>query len=413
MSEYPIFLFVALLIFGFGLFSKKSEESMITAPMVFVAIGLAASFLPIDFLKGGVSAPLFKVVAELTLALILFIDATTIRLKTLVKEKGIPFRLLLIGLPLTMLTGTLLAIPLFPSSNIWALCLMAFILSPTDAALGKAVVTSPRIPFKIREAINVESGLNDGIALPPVLICIAALSETPGQHSEASYWLAFTLKQLILGPIIGAAVGWLGGKLIDAVSGKGWMNSTFQRLASLTLAIMAFSLAEMFHGNGFIATFFAGLFLGTQTSHIRKRIQEFGEAEGEALELIVFLIFGLILMPAAFDHLSLNSWIYAILSLTVIRMVPVAISLLGTKMGAKSVGFIGWFGPRGIASILYLMIVMISLNPNGYEEILSVVVLTVFLSIFLHGLSALPLSTIYGKKGSLLRTSRTSVKGSH
>ena len=397
MHDYPIFLFVALLIFGYGLFSKKSGESMITAPMVFVAVGLAASFIPVDFLQGGIRAPFFKVIAELTLALILFIDASTINLRTLMKEKGIPFRLLFIGLPLTMLVGTLLALPLFSSVGIWAICLMAFILSPTDAALGKVVVTSARIPGKIRQVINVESGLNDGIALPPILVCIAALSETPGQHAEVHYWIFFILKQLILGPLIGGAVGWFGGKLVDKASGAGWMNATFQRLAAISLAIMAFTLAEMVHGNGFIATFSAGLFLGTRTPQIRKRIQEFGEAEGEALELFIFLLFGMILVPMALPFWNLNTWIYAILSLTVIRMVPVAISLLGSKLSWRSVGFIGWFGPRGIASILYLILVLIHIGTRGYEQIMSVVVLTILLSVFLHGLSAVPLSKIYRK----------------
>ncbi len=397
MSDYPIFLLIALLVYVYGLFSKKSGESMITGPMVFVAVGFAVSYISIDFLKGGIQAPLLKVIAELTLALILFIDASTINIRTLAKEKGIPFRLLFIGLPLTMLVGTLLAIPLFPSVGIWALCLMAFMLSPTDAALGKVVVTSSRIPEKIREAINVESGLNDGVVLPPILICIAALTETPGQHTEVNFWVFFVLKQLILGPLIGAAVGWLGGRLVDKASNANWMNSTFQRLASIALAVMAFTLAEMVHGNGFIATFFAGLFLGTRTPQVRERIQEFGEAEGVALELFIFLLFGMILVPIAYPFWTPEIWIYAILSLTVIRMVPVAISLLGAKLSWQSVGFIGWFGPRGIASILYLILVLIHLGFKGYEQLMSVVVLTILLSVFLHGLSALPLSKIYGK----------------
>ncbi len=397
MHDYPIFLFAAMLVFAYGLFSKSSGRSMITAPMVFVAVGLAASFFPVDFLQGGIRAPFLKVISELTLALILFIDASLINLRTLSREKGIPFRLLLIGLPLTMLTGTLLAIPLFPSVGIWALCLMAFLLSPTDAALGKVVITSTLIPGKIRHAINVESGLNDGIALPPILICMAALSETPGAHAEVHYWIFFTLKQLILGPLIGAAVGWFGGRLVDKASQAGWMNDTFQRLSSLALAIIAFSLAEMVHGNGFIATFFAGLFLGTHTPQIRERLQAFGEAEGEALELFIFLLFGMILVPVAIPFWNLTTWIYALLSLTVIRMVPVGISLMGSGLSWKSVGFIGWFGPRGIASILYLLVVLIHLGVKGYEQIMSVVVLTILLSVFLHGLSALPLSKTYRK----------------
>lgn len=372
---------------------------MITAPMVFVAVGFLASYFPVDFLKGGIRAPFLKVIAELTLVLILFVDASTINLHALMKEKGIPFRLLFIGLPLTMLTGTILAIPLFPSISIWTLCMMAFILSPTDAALGKPVVTSNRIPEKIKQAINVESGLNDGIALPPILVCLAALTGTVGQQTEAHFWIFFTLKQLLLGPLIGGAVGWFGGRLVDKASKAGWINATFQRLSSLSLAIMAFSLAEMIHGNGFIAAFFAGLLLGTRIKEVRERIQDFGEAEGEALELFIFLLFGMILVPLSAPYWNLNVWIYSILSLTVIRMIPVALSLWGTKLTCKSVVFIGWFGPRGIASILYLLLVLIKLGTKGYEQIMSVIVLTVLLSIFLHGLSAVPSTRWYTNRG--------------
>ena len=397
MLDYPILIFTAVLIFGFGLVSRKSSHAMITAPMVFVAIGLIAGFSNIDFLHGGIQAPFIKIVAEITLALILFIDASTIDTKTLLKEKGIPFRLLFIGLPLTMLAGTLVAIPLFPSMEIWVLMLMAFILSPTDAALGQVVLTSKLIPEKIRQSINVESGLNDGIALPPILVCLAFLSTSATTHTETHYWIFFTLKQLLLGPVIGAFVGWAGGWLVDRASTRGWMSPVFQRLSSLSLAILAFSIAEMVHGNGFIAAFFAGLFLNTHTGTVRKRMHDFGEAESQALSLFVFLIFGMVLVPLAAKFWDIYVWIYAILSLTFIRMIPVTISLIGTRQSWRTIGFIGWFGPRGIASILYLLIALAELGTKNYEQMLGVVVLTVLLSIFLHGLSASPLSKIYRK----------------
>ena len=205
----------------------------------------------------GVNAPFVKIIAELTLILVLFIDASTINLKELIRERRLPLRLLLIGLPITMISGALIARPLFPDMGKWALILMALILSPTDAALGQAVVTSKFVPERIRQTINVESGLNDGIALPPILICIAALSAHDTHGSGFSYWSLFTLKQFIFGPLIGGFVGWLGGLMVDKASQREWMNSTFQRLASISLAILAFSLAEMVHGNGFIAAYFA------------------------------------------------------------------------------------------------------------------------------------------------------------
>jgi len=398
MSDYPIFVFTAILILGYGLFSKLSDKSVITAPMVFVSLGLLASYFPVNFLTGGANAPSVKVFAELALIMVLFTDASTINVSDLKKEKQFPARLLFIGLPLTMLLGFLLAIPLFPSSNYWVLALMAFILSPTDAALGQAVVTSKLVPEKIRQTINVESGLNDGIALPPILICLAVLSTSPSVDTTVDYWVFFTLKQFVFGPLIGGLVGWIGGWLVDKSSSKGWMNPTFQRLASLALAILAFSLAEMVHGNGFIAAFFAGLMLGTHSPTTRERLKDFGEAESQALALFIFLLFGMIIVPMAYPFWNFSTLIYAILSLTVIRMIPVTISLFGAKLSWKTIAFIGWFGPRGIASVLYLLLVVIEIGLKGFEQVLSIIVLTVLLSIFLHGITAVPLSKIFKGK---------------
>ncbi|HXX58071.1 MAG TPA: cation:proton antiporter [Thermodesulfovibrionales bacterium] len=404
MHEYPIFIFAALLIFVYGLFSRLSEKSPISAAMVFVSVGILAGPLGLDLVEVGLKAPAVRVIAEVTLILVLFIDASTIDLQSLIRRKGLPFRLLFVGLPLTMVLGVILALPLFHGMSIWAIALMAFILSPTDAALGQPVITSPLVPERIKEAINVESGLNDGIALPPVLACIGALSVIPAERTDMHYWIGFTMKQFFFGPLLGAFVGWLGGLLVEKASKRGWMNPTFQRLAAWSLALMAYALAEKFHGNGFIAAFFGGLMLGVHTPAVRERIHEFGEAEGQQLALFVFLLFGLAAVPRAIGFWDFAAWTYAILSLTVIRMLPVALSLRGTKLSRFSVAFIGWFGPRGIASVLYLLIVVNELGLDGYERMLSVIVLTVLLSVCLHGITAVPLSRLYadhkGDRGS-------------
>jgi NhaP-type Na+/H+ or K+/H+ antiporter len=400
LHDYPIFIFAALLIFGFGLFSRASERSPISSAMVFVAVGMIAGPLGLGFLKEGIGGSLVRVLAEVTLVLVLFVDATTINLPTLVREKGVPFRLLFIGLPLTMGLGLILAMLVFPGVNPWGLALMAFILSPTDAALGQPVVTNHAVPESIREAINVESGLNDGIALPPILACIAGLSAAAAEKLGAQYWISFTLKQFLFGPFLGALVGWLGGKLVDGASKAGWMNPTFQRLTAWSLAVIAFATAEIFHGNGFIAAFCGGLMLGAHSPIVRERIHEFGEAEGQQLELFVFLIFGLVVVPNAASYWDARAWFYAILSLTVVRMLPVAISLVGAKLDWLSIGLIGWFGPRGIASVLYLLMAVNELGLAGHERILSVIVLTVLLSVFLHGIAAVPLSRLYAKRAA-------------
>jgi sodium/hydrogen antiporter len=397
MHEYPVIIFSALLVFFFGLFSKVAEKSPMTGPMLFVIVGIVAGPLGLGWLDVSVNGEIVRVMAELTLVLILFIDASTIDLPALVKTKGLPLRLLTIGLPLTMILGILLAWWLFPAISIWPLVMMALILSPTDAALGQAVVKSEAVPERIRQAINVESGLNDGIALPPILLCVAVMTEDVSRQIGSGYWGHFVLSQLIYGPLMGAFVGLLGGRMVDLAAKYGWMNDTFQRLASVALAMIAYAGAEEIHGNGFIAAYFAGLLLGVRSHAVRERLQEFGEAEGQQLSLFIFLLFGLILVPKGLPYWDTPAWIYAVLSLTIIRMAPVAVSLIGAGLDWASIGFIGWFGPRGIASILYLIVVVNTMSSKGMEYVLSVIILTVMLSVFAHGVSALPLSRAYGR----------------
>jgi NhaP-type Na+/H+ or K+/H+ antiporter len=398
MTEHPIFTFMALLILGYGIFSKLSAKSVITAPMVFVTVGILISVFNVDLLQQSPKASYVKVLAELTLLLVLFIDASTIDREKLKLDRSLPIRLLGIGLPITMIMGALIAIPLFPGEPVWALVLLAFILSPTDAALGQAVVTGEQVPLRIRQTINVESGLNDGIALPPILVCLAVLSGEAGEGLDTAYWLGFVAKQFVFGPIIGGLAGWAGGRLVEFSSKRGWMNHTYQMLASLAIAILAFSLAELLHGNGFIAAYFAGLMLGTRTGAIRDRIREFGEAESQVMVLFIFLLFGMILVPISFPFWDWRAFMYAVLSLTVIRMLPVALSLIGSGLNQKTVWFIGWFGPRGIASVLYLLMAVLMLGTEGYERVISVITLTVMLSIFLHGFTAVPFSKIFRKE---------------
>ncbi len=388
----------ALLAFGYGLISGRMGRTPITAPIVFVAVGLLLGPVGLDLFEVNLDSEVVKLVAEITLILILFTDASILNLKRLRQEFLIPLRLLAIGLPLTMAMGYFIAVPMFPGVSLWMVAAMAFILSPTDAALGQAVVTSKVVPFNVRDSIGVESGLNDGIALPAIMACMAALTVKAGTDMDMSYWLGFGAKQIAYGPLVGGAVGWIGGTLIDASVKRNWMEPVFQRLASIALAVVSYGLAEKLGGNGFIAAFFGGLMLGTRTEMVRGRIQQFGEAEGQQLCLLVFFIFGMVIVPAVMDFWDGAALLYALLSLTVIRMLPVAISMIGLKLGWATVGFIGWFGPRGIASILYLLIFVTEVGFDGHERMLSVAVLTVLISVFVHGASAVPLSNWYGKR---------------
>ncbi len=397
MHHHHLLIFFAILLLSFGLFSRLSERNNITGPMFFMTVGILASSLVFGLFEFNPEMGPIKLVAELALTLILFIDATLI-------DRGFfrtppaktAARLLLIGLPLTMLLGTGMGVLLFGTGSIVAIVLMALILSPTDAALGQAVVKSEDVPGDIRQSISVESGLNDGIALPPILICLAMLGADAGHHDGG--WGSFVLKQVTLGPLVGLLVGFCGGWLIQKMSDLGWMEETFQRLSALPMAIVAFALAEVVGGNGFISAFVAGLGLtiAVTSDHVRHQIQEFGETEGTQLILVVFLIFGLVMVPIASQYWGALELLYAVLSLTLIRMVPVAISMIGSGFDGKTVAFMGWFGPRGIASVLYLLIAVAAIGFEGYERVMSVIVLTIMISVFAHGITATPLSRRYG-----------------
>ena len=399
MHDHPVIFFCALLIFLFGLVSRLSERSPITAPMFFMAVGILVSPLGLDLFHMDIAASSAQILAEITLIVILFVDASMIQV-TRLKEtlSGLPARLLGLGLPLTMLFGGLVAYLLFPTIDIWLIALVALILSPTDAALGQAIIKSPKIPNRIRESVSIESGLNDGIALPLILVCIAVLTEGRSVLDGSGQWLWFMAGQLTLGPIVGGLVGWYGGKLVNKAADIGWSEPTFQRLSAISLALMAYAFAELLHGNGFIAAFFAGLLLGVNNPIVRERIQEFGEAEGQLLSLFIFMILGLVMIPVAASYWTPTMLLYSVLSLTVVRMLPVAISLMGSGLDKFTIAFIGWFGPRGIASVLYLLIAIGELGFKGYENAMSIVVLTVLLSTVLHGVSAVPLVTMFNAR---------------
>lgn len=399
MHDHIPFLLSALLILIYGLFSHVSERLPITAPMVFVSVGILVSPLGFGLYEVHVNAQAIKMLAEITLVLVLFIDATEINFSDLKKRQShIPLRLLGIGLPLTILLGFITGVVLFEQMDLLVIALVALILSPTDAALGQAVIKSKLLPDAVKQPISVESGLNDGIVLPPIFVCMAVLASgvAASEQTENNWWYFLTL-QLTLGPLIGGLVGWAGGWLIETASSKNWMSPVFQRLSALSLAVLCFAFAEMVHGNGFIAAFIGGMFLGVRTQAIRERIQEFGEADGQQLALFIFLVFGMVVAPIAYQYWDINAVIYAVSSLTFIRMVPVAISLMGSNTNWRDKLFFGWFGPRGIASVLYLLMVVGTLGFTGYEYALSVIVLTVLLSIFLHGITAVPLVKMYSK----------------
>ena len=390
MTDGPLLLILAAGLLLFGIFSRRIEQYSVTPPMLFLVLGAISGPLLFNWSSPAIDSGALKTIAELTLALILFTDASQVNRSHLVKFENLPIRLLAIGLPLTIAAGALGAHLLFPTG--WEIAiLIGIILAPTDAALAQSIFSEMRLSERLRHSITVESGLNDGLALPFLLLALALITATDMSAVDPLFWGNFVFVQIFAGAIIGLASGYTGGTLIEWAGRRDWMDPVFQRLASLALALMTYALAEQFGGNGFVAVFIAGLFLQAQQKIIVQRLKEFGEAEGQLLSLVMFFLFGMIYIPDAIGGITPAVVTYALLSLTLIRILPVWLALAGTGLNLREKLFMGWFGPRGIASILYLLLVIDELGFKeqipGYETLFPTVVITVTLSVFLHGLS--------------------------
>jgi len=388
---------LAAVLFAYGLVSRRLEGTVFTAPIVFVVAGLVLGPWGLGLVEFKLDDHTVLLVGEIALAIVLFTDAAGTNLSALRQNEALPLRLLGIGMPLTIVLGMIVAALVLTDLTFWEAAIVGTVLAPTDAALGQAVVSDQRVPVRVRQALNVEAGLNDGLSVP-FLALFLTLAEAEEEHLSADIWIRFALEQVGFGILVGVGVGLVGGWLVRWASQRGWMTDSFQRLALLTLAIIAWALADQIGGNGFIAAFVGGLVVGPTVERVGERVIRFTEVEGQLLNLSVFFMFGVVVL-GAIQPLSWEVALYALLSLTLIRMLPVALSLYGINLRSASVLFAGWFGPRGLASIVLGLIVVeeAPLLP-GRDEIEAVVALTVLLSVLLHGITAAPLSAVYARR---------------
>ena len=379
-----------------GVFSARLEVFNVSAPIAFVVAGLVLANRPLSAVDVHVRSESLRTLAEVTLALLLFSDAARVNLRVLRHDARVPLRLLLIGLPLTIALGTAIAVLLFPDLDPWAAAVIAAAVAPTDAALGAQVVGDRRVPQRIRRVLNVESGLNDGIATPFVSFFIAGAVADTVAHSTAS--LDGALGELGIGVLVGAAVGLGGGLLVTFSTSRGWASPSYRGIGALALALVAYALAIELGGNGFIAAFIGGLAIGSVLpEREQKTTLDFDAQAGELLSLVVWFLFGTALVTAL-DGATWRTAVFAILALTVVRMVPVAIALIGSRLTPMTVAFIGWFGPRGLASVVFGLIAFDSLHGSEAKGVLAAVALTVLLSVVAHGLTASPLASRYGDR---------------
>lgn len=392
----PLALFVVLL-FLYSLVSRRLEETVLTAPIFFTSAGILLSPALQRIVADTVNSEVFLGIAEVGLVMLPFTDASRTDLNILRSIRNLPARLLSAGLLLTILLGAVMARLIFPHLSFWEAGILGAILAPTDAGLGQIIVSSSRVPMRIRQALNVEAGLNDGLSVPFLLFFIA-LAAAGTIEGHAAHLPRFILEQLGIGAVIGAVIGLAGGWLLGYVRRRGWMAESFQQIGVVALPLLCLAVSEMLGASMFIAAFVAGLAVQVGFKDAGKHSVEFADEWGQVLNLSVFFIFGLVVVRN-WSQIRAADWLYAALSLTVVRMLPVAIALIGTRLSAASVIFVGWFGPRGLASIvLGLVYLERELHLPGESTIKQAVMVTVLLSIVVHGLSAMPGIGLYERK---------------
>ncbi len=399
---YAMLAILAATVLVYGTVAGRLERTPLSGALVFMGIGLLLGPVGFGVLDLSVDTGELRLLAELTLALVLFVEAADADLGVLRRSFQIPMRLLAIGLPLTIALGFALGILIFRDLALLEVALLATILAPTDAALGKAVVSNANVPPSVREGLKVEAGLNDGICVP-VLFAFLALAVGSASSEDSTIGLALGLfaREIGIGALVGIVLAAAASLIVGHLDRRGgWIGGTWMPVLVPALALLCFATAQALHGSGLIAAFMGGITTDLMNKSNREKKHQWlhaAEASGDTLSLLTWVVFGAAVVGQVMPRFGWDHVVYALLSLTVIRMLPMFLSLTGLPLGTDGKLFLGWFGPRGLVSIVFVIIVLDTGVPGG-DSLALTVVCTVILSILAHGLSAVPLARIYGAR---------------
>jgi len=394
---YQDIAILALFILVYSSVAGSVERTWISGAIIFTAFGLMIGPAGLDLIYFKADREVIRILAELTLALVLFTDAAGTDMGVLRKTEALPTRLLLIGLPLTILLGFGVAALLFQELSLLEVALLATMLAPTDAALGKAVVTNQTVPDNVRQGLNVESGLNDGICVPILFVFLALATGKTGEGGPWHLAVMLVAKEIGIGLAVGLLVTGMAVWLLTYTRRRHWLTETWIQIPIVALALACFASAQLLDGSGFIAAFSGGLLFGSLAKQHREEFLRTAEGIGDTMALITWVIFGAAVVGHAMGHFSWAILLYALLSLTLIRMLPVFLTLVGLGVSIEGKLFMAWFGPRGLASIVFAVIILNADLPNS-GTMAMVVTCTIMLSIVLHGVSANPWARGYGER---------------
>ena len=395
---------IALFVFCYSIVAGRIERTVLSGPIVFVVAGFLMGPLGFGWIASDVSNIKLRVFADLTLALILFIDAANADFTILKRQLQIPFRMLFFGLPGIILLGTFIAVLIFDELSIFQAAIVGTMLAATDAALGKAVITNKSVPARIRESLNIESGLNDGLCVPILFVFIALALSQVADGGSSMLALKLVAQEIGIGLVVGVGLSAMATRLFWICWKRGWVTEIWTQVTVVGLAIACFAIAQSLHGSGYIAAFTGGLLFGYKAKEHTHKLVLAAEGTGETLALITWMLFGAAVVGQSFKLFTWEMIAYAFLSLTVIRILPIFLSLSGMRESVFSRLFLGWFGPRGLASIVFAIIVLDKGVPGG-EFMAMIVACTVFLSLVLHGVTANPLASLIGKDETNEKTS--------
>jgi len=386
---YQDIVILAVFTFCYSTVAGAIERTWISGAIIFTAFGLLIGPVGLDLISIKANGETIRILAELTLALVLFTDAAGADLVVLRRTEALPTRLLLVGLPITILLGFGVAVVCFPKLSLLEVAMLATMLAPTDAALGKAVVTNEKVPAGIRQGLNVESGLNDGICVPILFVFLALAMGNTGEGGPWKLALRLVAKEIGIGLALGLLLTLVAGRLLKFAWQRHWLTETWIQIPIVALALLCFAAAQLLGGSGFIASFSGGLLFGSLAKEHRDNFLRAAEGTGDTMALITWVIFGSAVVGYALGHFNWVILLYAVLSLTLIRMLPVFFALAGLSATTEEKLFMGWFGPRGLASIVFAVIV-VDANLQNSGLIAMTVVCTIILSIIAHGVSANP-----------------------
>ena len=373
MTAVLVFAIVLLLAV---LVSERAECSVLSTAVLFLVAGFVVSDGMLGIVVMSPNDPAIAVLSELALFSVLFTDGMRVGLKDLTSAWQLPGRALFLGLPLTLVGTALLAH--YVAGLPWlASFLLGAVLSPTDPVFAAAIVGREEVPARLRQLLNVESGLNDGLALPLVVILLAVAG-------EGDFHLASVAGEVMLGVVIGVLVPWTAIRLERTSFFSA--HTTYAPLNAFAIGLLVFALASITHANVFLAAFAAGITVATVGPEVREAFHRFGELLAELLKLAALLVFGALMSPQFLMEIPWTGYAFAVLALLAVRPIAIGIALLGSRLGWREWVTAAWFGPKGFASVVFGLLVFKSGLPHG-DEVFHLTAIVITGSILAHSSS--------------------------